>query len=168
MDIKDLTAQMPWQKSVGKRGLKQIKYAVVHHDGERTDNGVYVDIARYKAEASYHISKGWGHLSYHYKINKDGQVFLCVPEIEIGYHAGNWHVNQYGLGICLDGDFSKHDPAYEQIDALEALILYLSTQRPDIPFLTQRSFYAHKEVRLLPTFCPGPKITDLIRNYRQL
>lgn len=163
--IENIVSQLPWDKSVGKRPLRQIRYAALHHDAIATTKP-YEALKRYQSEAQYHINKGFGHLGYHYKISSAGQVYLCVPEEEIGYHAGNWTVNRDGLGICLDGDFSKHPPTEAQLDALEELIVHLATKRPDMPLLVKRSFYAHKEVRFLPTFCPGPQLTQLVKNYR--
>lgn len=165
MDIKDITAQLPWKQSVGKRPLKDIRYAVVHHDAVVASEN-YDPIALYKREANGHIAKDWGHISYHFKIDRKGTVYQCYDLKEIGYHAGNLPVNKLAVGICLDGSFDKQKPSPEQLEALKQLLDYLFTQRPDMPLLVKTSLNGHKEVRKEPTYCPSDVLMDFIRKYR--
>lgn len=161
----DITDKLPFQTSVGIRALPSIRYAVVHHDAILAPD-VYEPIARYVAEAKYHISRGFGHLAYHVKIARNGVIYQCEPFAQVGYHAGNYPVNLASIGICLDGDFSKQSPSAEQITSLNALMHSLSTEHPEMPRLLHGGFWAHADVRLTPTFCPGPNIRSIVKAYR--
>lgn len=165
MVIKDISKELPWKASVGKRPLKDIRYAVIHHEGFPTPDK-YNPIARYKSEANAHIAKDWGHIGYHYKIDRQGVVYQCYDLKEIGYHAGNLPVNKIGIGICLDGSFDKQKPTQSQLDALKELLDYLFTKRPDMPLLVKTSLNGHREVRKEPTYCPSDTLMDFIRKYR--
>lgn len=167
MEIIDFSQKLPFEKSVGRRPLPSIRFAVVHHDAHFTGD-IYDPLSRYEAQARYHIGKGWGHLSYSYRIARDGKVYQTLPENEIGYHAGNYKYNRDGLGICLDGDMSKQNPTKEQLVALDDFMRYLAYNRPDLPKLVRKSFFVHKEVRLWGlTFCPGPVVADKVINFRK-
>jgi len=161
---------------MGRRRLADIKYAVIHHDagivGDRYDS-----MSRYIQQANYHITKGWGHLSYTFKISRGGQVFQCFPLEEIGAHAGNGHFFRNSLGICLDGSFDKQEPSPAQLKALTDLMTFLATKCPDMPLLVRSSFYSHREVRGIgwpwtklfirrPTFCAGDVIEEIVKSFR--
>ena len=165
MEITNVIGKLPWEKSVGRRLLKDIQYAVVHHDAALTGDK-YDAVSKYVGQAKYHIGKGWGHMSYHLRIARDGKVSQTVPFEEIGYHAGNLKYNKTGIGICLDGDMTKQDSTPAQLSSLRALMLFLSEKRPDMPKLVHGGFYAHKEVRLLPTACPSPLIATIVKDFR--
>lgn len=166
MEIKDIQTLLPWKNSIGRRRMQDILYAVVHHNGGIVGD-TYDPISTYRNDAQYHISKGWGHIAYHFRIARDGKIYQTYALNEIGAHAGNWKYNKAGIGICLDGNFAQQDPSGHQIDSLNWLMKHLSTERPDIPNLFHRGFYAHSEVRLSPTFCPGPKIRNMVVNFRK-
>ena len=165
MEITNVVSKLPWEKSVGRRLIKDIQYAIVHHDGVRTGES-YDPVSKYVSEAKYHIGKGWGHLGYHLRVARDGKVSQTVPFEEIGYHAGSWKHNLTGIGICLDGDLTKQEVTKEQMAGLKALMLFLAEQRPDMPKLVRSGFFAHKEVRLLPTACPSPLIATVVKDFR--
>lgn len=162
----DLTTTLPNKGSNGTRALAKISCAVVHHDAVPV-TGPYDPVARYKSEAAYHISQGWKRLAYHIKIDAAGKVYLCSPLEEITYHAGNYPVNLVSIGICLDGDFSLKDPPYEQSMALIALLQNLCFHRPDMPLLIKPTVKGHREVRLLPTSCPGDHLFRILTDWRK-
>lgn len=172
-----VSTQLPSKGSNGGRFLKDIKYAVVHHEGVLCPD-VYDPIKRYTDEANYHISKGWNHLSYSLKIARDGKIYQTLPFEEIGYHAGNMTFNKLGIGICLDGDLTKQPLSDAQGTSLKELMHSLAYGRPDLPGITQKSFWAHKEVRGIgfpgtiafipnPTSCPGDVVTSIVKSYRK-
>ncbi len=174
--IENVSSKLPWKFSVGRRLLRNINYAVVHHDAVLAPD-VYDPVLRYAHEADYHISKGWGHLAYHLRISRDGKIYQTLPFEEIGYHAGNWIFNRTGIGICLDGDLTRQPVTDAQSTALKGLMRHLAYERPDMPILLQKSFWAHKEVRGVgwpgtiafipnPTACPSPTIAQIVKAYR--
>lgn len=161
----DISSHLPFKASVGRRPLFTITKAIVHHDAILAPD-VYDPVARYVAEAKDHINKGWGHLAYHVKIARNGVAYLVTPFNEVGYQAGNYPVNLCSIGICLDGDFSKQKPSAMQVTTLQNLMHALSTEHPEMPKLVHGGFYGHREVRLAPTFCPGPDLLTLVKAYR--
>jgi len=178
MDIKDTndllfnfhvfpTGELPSKGSNGRRPLAAIKYAVVHHDAVLAPES-YDPISRYHAEATYHVSKGWGRIGYAFKVARDGRIYQLNPLEEIAYHAGNSAYNRNSIGICLDGDFSKQQPSVPQMSALRELLDWLTGQRPDLPLLVRKTIRYHREVRWPPlsTFCPGPVVSDFVKRYR--
>lgn len=165
--ITDLIPQMPMTTSVGIRALAAISQAVVHHEAIFAADK-YDVVSRYQSEARYHISKGWGHISYHLKIARDGAIYQVLPFEQVAYHAGNLAVNKRSIGICLDGDFSKQAPSPAQTSSLQTVMRWLSTQRPDIPKLDHKGFYGHREVKLFGgTYCPGPDILIRVKAFRE-
>ncbi len=165
MEITNVVSKLPSVGSLGRRLFKDIKYAVFHHDAVLTGE-TYDPVQKYHTEADYHIKKGWKHLSYHLRIARNGQVFQTLPFEEIGYHAGNYKYNRAGIGICLDGDFTKQAPSPAQLTSLRRLMTHLATERPDLPLLLRKGFYSHKEVRLLPTSCPSALINQIVKDFR--
>lgn len=91
--------------------------------------------------------------AYHYVIERvpDGQIEQLHDEGFVGYHAGNNAVNPISIGICLAGDFTQQSPTEAQIDSLFHLLQGIQ-QRWGIP---DERIFLHREVRLLPTACPG-------------
>ena len=166
MMIEQIATKLPWKGSMGRRKLSDIKYVIVHHDAGLAFDGVSDILPRYISEANYHIGKGWKHLGYSFKIAKDGKVYQTVPYEEIGVQAGNYAYFRNSFGICLDGDFSKQEVPKAQIDALKELMNHLAYHSPELPGVTKKSFYAHKEVRLLPTFCPGEVVKKVVKDFR--
>lgn len=166
MELIDLTSKLPFAKSVGRRQLATIEYGILHHDAILATDS-YDALARYKSEARYHVGKGWGHLSYHLKVGRDGKVYQTLPFEEVGYHAGNYKVNIRGIGICFDGDFSQQLMSCEQHKVFKELLDYLATQRPDMPKLVKKSFFGHRQVRFSPTYCPGDEILNALNLYKR-
>jgi len=174
--MQNIVSKLPWQKSMVKRNLSDIKYVIVHHDGSIAGEK-YDALQLYAQEANYHISRGWGHLGYSIRIARNGKVYQAVPYEEIGVHAGNYTYFKNSLGVCLDGDFSRQEPSASQLAALRELMSQLSYHSPTLPNITAKSWFGHKEVRGIgipgtaafisnPTFCPGDVITGIVRSFR--
>ena len=159
----DITKQLPNTGSNGKRKLSGLRHIVVHHEGVISDKPT---VEKLKADAQYHISKGWKRISYHYCVGRDGQVYVLNPLEEIAYHAGNPAYNKNSFGIVLEGDLSKQRPTDKQVGALWRLLDELCVNRPDLPGITRKTIKTHREVRLESTTCPSEIIQSLINTYR--
>lgn len=162
--IIDIHSQLPWDRSVGKNNKNSIKYVVIHHDAEYRPAS-YDSIARYKAHALLHINKGYGHISYHFRIDNVGTIFQTMPLDERGYHAGNWFVNIASIAVCFDGNMETQNLTPQQISAYKWLMQYLTTQRPDLPKVLRGSERTHGEVRIGGTACPGKNTKPYIDKY---
>src|SRR3990167_5550942 len=137
MDIKNISAELPFKKSLAIRPLHNIDMAVVHHTGIKAGVAKYDFLSRARSFANYHISKGWGHIAYHYMIDRNGKVYQCFSLVEVGAHAGLWATNMRAVAICMDGDFVVERPTTVQVAALWGLLEYLTKERPDMPLLVK-------------------------------
>lgn len=165
LEINDVVTQLPSDGSNGERRLRHIRYAVVHHDGVLARAG-YDPIKRYQSQARYHMRRGWSRLAYHFRIDRMGNIYLTNRLEEITYHAGNFPVNVRGLGICLDGDMTRQDVTHFQRNALIGLLEYLTTERPDMPYLVKSTVKTHREVKPVPTTCPSNSVQALLGAWR--
>jgi N-acetylmuramoyl-L-alanine amidase len=126
------------------------KYIVIHHSASDSGNEAVFD--------REHKDRGWRGVGYDFVIDNgeggpDGRVevtFRWEQQIE-GAHAGNDEYNQYGIGICLVGNFDRDLPTAKQMDSLVALVNYLQ-KRCDIP---TDHILGHCHVRIGGTHCPG-------------
>lgn len=169
MKIIDITAELKkvaWAKSNGKLNLKNVSLLVVHHEAVYAPKA-YNTMERIKADARYQTAKGLSHYAYHYTIDNVGMIYLCVPENEVNYHAGNLAVNKNSLAVVLQGNFEVQKPTEKQEKALADLCDYLFKSRPDIPKLVKAGLKLHKEVRINPTACPGRYLSPLVVKLRK-
>lgn len=162
IEITDVRNKMPFKKSNGKMDKRVMDTVVIHHDAEfRPD--VYPSLPRYINEANFHISKGYGHISYHYIIDNVGEIFYCLDETEVAYHCGNYAINLKSLAIKLDGNMEEQKPTKQQIKSLQKLLVWLTTQRPDIPKILRNSIKGHRDIKA--TACPGKNLYPLIHKF---
>lgn len=124
---------------------------IVHHTGG-TDKYPLADTSHHTAEImeSWHLSKGWDGLGYHFVIHKDGEVWRGRPE-----HIGGAHTvghNSTSLGICLSGNFDATLPTKEQEASLKKLLLELTAKYKITEIVPHRK-YANKT-------CYGMKLGD--------
>lgn len=166
MKIINITKQLPSRGSNGKMDLKKIATLVVHHDGFAIP-ARYNTLDRIKNEAKYHVVKGWKHISYHFIIDNVGDIYQCLPEDEIGYHAGNLAVNKNSIAVCVQGNFEIQQPTKAQIKALTEFCDWIFTKRPDIPKLVRSGLKGHREVRLNPTACPGRNLFSIVQKIKK-
>lgn len=160
----DIISQLPSKGSNGIRKLNELKHIVVHHEGVfRADSNTTDHL---KADANYHLSRGWGRISYHYCVARAGEIYILNPLEEIAYHAGNPAYNKTSFGVVLEGDLDKQRPTSEQIKSLWGLLDGLCVNRPDLPGVIRKNIRTHREVRLKPTACPSEIIHKLIEAYR--
>ncbi len=173
-DIRNISTNLPTANlgNMSTRRLQQIALIVVHYDAQwRPDK--YDPIARYKAQALYHIQKNWGRnplkpirgfgLMYHYRISGDGQIWQTQPEDLITWQANN--ANPYALGICCDCG-ENQEPTEAQLVSLYNLLEYMCFERPDFP-AGRRDVWGHGELTKYgnATKCPG-RFLPYVQRYR--
>ena len=101
--------------------------------------------------SSDEMARGFRSIGYHYYITKDGMVYPCRPETEVGAHAR--HYNAHSIGICYEGGLDeKGKPADTrtpaQKDSLEDLLYGLSLDYPDAEIL------GHRDLPWVRKSCP--------------
>jgi hypothetical protein len=130
------------------------KYIVLHHSAHA--EGSYEDIDR-----EHRKLLGYEGCGYHFVIGNgtgsgDGEIQVAQRWInqKNGVHcrnAKNPDVDEYGIGICLIGDFEQNQPTPRQIAATRALISYLSGRY----HIAEPKIETHTHLASTPTVCPG-------------
>lgn len=131
---------------------KRWKYIVVHHSANNRDTP--------EKMRDWHMrGRGWDELGYHFVIGNgvaygDGQVYVGNrwKKQMHGAHCktpGNQY-NDYGIGICLIGDFQSSRPTPKQVASLAKLMSFLSN-RCNVP---QSRIMTHGGITH-KTACPG-------------
>ena len=115
------------------KNQRKINLIVVHCSVTRVNKNFTVE----QLEAC-HKARGFKSIGYHYYITKDGMLYPCRPENEIGAHAR--HDNAHSIGICYEGGLDKNgNPADtrtpEQKETMEDLLNGLATDYPDAEIL---------------------------------
>jgi hypothetical protein len=138
------------------------KYVVLHHSANA--RGGYDQIDR-----DHRKILGFEGCGYHFVIGNgtdspDGQIEVAERWLnqKHGVHARNGktpEVNEYGVGICLVGNFDQTKPTPRQIAAARALVAYLA----DRYGIDAQHVGTHSELADGPTACPGKNFpTDAI------
>jgi hypothetical protein len=131
------------------------RYVVVHHSDTPTGSAAKFDAA--------HRAKGWDELGYDFVIGNgtetgDGQIEVGPrwTKQKWGAHAKtpDNRYNDYGIGICLVGNFDVTHPTAAQMRSLAKLTSYL-IQTYHIPL---NEVIGHRDTKA--TDCPG-KYMDL-------
>lgn len=127
------------------------RYIVIHHSA--TPNGSVGAFDR------MHKQKGWDECGYHFVIGNgdgsgDGQIEVGPrwPKQKWGAHAKtpDNRYNDYGIGICLVGNFDNGPPTARQQQAVARLVAYLmQTYR-----IAPGDVVGHKDTGK-STACPG-------------
>ena len=79
---------------------RKINLIVVHCSATRVNQDFPVE-----ALEACHKARGFKSIGYHYYITKDGMVYPCRPETEVGAHAR--HYNAHSIGICYEGGLDE-------------------------------------------------------------
>ncbi len=132
------TAARPW------------KWIIIHHSASPSGGAVAFD--------KMHKAKGWDELGYHFVIGNgtdtaDGQIEVGPrwPKQKWGAHAKtpDNKFNDFGIGICLVGNFDIDRPTAAQMRSLAKLVAYLmKTYR-----IPSDHVLGHGDTK--PTDCPG-------------
>lgn len=102
------------------------KFVIVHNSGTRQGSARVFDyyhrrVRRMRNGLAYHFVIGNG------TSTRDGQIEIGDrwTRQARGGHVHSDYMNNIGLGICLVGDFNRHQPTRAQLEATEELIKYL-------------------------------------------
>jgi hypothetical protein len=137
------------------------RYILIHHSASPTGSAAMFDRA--------HRERGWNELGYDFVIGNgsltgDGQVEIGPRWTKqvTGAHAGvrdHPEFNEFGVGICLVGNFDLGRPSAAQMQSLVSLVRWLM-HRYDIP---KTRVLGHGMLK--PTDCPGKEFpwTDFYR-----
>ena len=141
-------------------GNRPWRHIVIHHSA--TDRGSATMFDR------SHRARGWDELGYHFVIDNgsggpDGRVEVGSRwrAQKWGAHCGgtpNNAYNNYGIGICLVGNFDRGMPTRRQLDSLGRLVGYLAAEH-DIP---PERVIGHRDAPNAATRCPGEKLHEYI------
>jgi hypothetical protein len=182
VQIENIAEQLPRNPAHPQwklRPVSGITRIVVHYDAVRVPpmkEGVlsYDPVARYTAQARYHVSRNWNNgsgpvvrgfgLMYHYRVSADGRLWRTQPERLITWHARN--ANRSGLAVCCDLGAGQ-SPGAAQLRGLRALLDWLCYRRPDLP-AGRSDVWGHGELRAAgnATACPGG-LAAWVRAYRE-
>jgi len=145
-----------WAPTVAVRPWRWI---VVHHSATTTGGAVAFD--------KMHRAKGWDELGYDFVIGNgtdtaDGQIEVGPRWLKqkIGAHAKtpDNRFNEYGIGICLVGNFDVEKPTAKQLASLAKLVGYLEKTY----HISSDRVLGHGQTKA--TDCPGRYVNlDLIR-----
>jgi hypothetical protein len=134
-------------------GNRQWRYIVIHHSATDTGNAALFH--------KLHLKRGWDELGYHFVITNgrggpDGLVEVGPrwEKQKWGAHTGGTPGNEYnehGIGICLVGNFTNHNPTPAQLASCRELVEYLM-DRYDIP---PSRVIAHRDAPNANTECCG-------------
>lgn len=124
------------------------RFIIVHHSATPRGSARSFDRA--------HRRRGWDELGYHFVIGNgidsaDGQVEIGSrwTSQKHGAHAGVEHYNEYGIGICLVGDFNIDRPTGKQMRSLAELVSFLVRQHR----IPSNRVLSHRDIKA--TDCPG-------------
>ncbi len=125
---------------------------VIHHSASDTGGARAFDVA--------HRARGWDELGYHFVIGNgtdtpDGYIEVGSRwfKQKHGAHCktpSNFY-NDFGIGICIVGNFDNYSPSERQMRSLKKLVNFLC-QRYHIP---ANRIYGHREAHGASTHCPG-------------
>lgn len=142
-----VVVQNPWKPDAVARKWRHI---VLHHTASSAGSVESVHEA--------HIGRGWDGIGYHFLIGNgkgmgDGEIqstFRWREQIH-GAHAKspNNEYNEYGIGICLVGNFEETQPSDAQMASVKRLVGVLKSEYQ----LTDGQVIGHRDVKA--TACPG-------------
>lgn len=130
------------------------KYVVLHHSATESGSVESIDAVHRQRRNSDGVP--WLGIGYHFVIGNghglpDGEVRATFRwrEQREGAHAGVSLYNEYGLGICLIGNFDASPPTAAQLDTLKKLLSALQRQFAFSP----EQILTHANLKA--TACPG-------------
>jgi len=126
------------------------KWIIIHHTATSFGNAAIV--------TRWHLARGFDEMGYHFLIGNgtdsgDGQVEVGTrwPKQKWGAHtkSPDNRFNDYGIGICLVGNFDITYPTARQMRSLDMLVAYLMHTYHIPP----QNVLGHGDVKR--TDCPG-------------
>lgn len=142
--------------------LRAIKKFVFHHtagSASETIQSVNTDHRDKDWDSGVGVARakisllGW-YIQYHLFIARDGTATQTRKDSEVGWHAGNYAVNQESLAFCIQGNFDKELPTSAQIATLTELVPKKAAEYK----LKSSDFYPHR--KFTSTSCYGKNLSD--------
>lgn len=142
------------------------KYVVIHHSATIAGSVEAIDAEHRQRLDSQR--RPWRGIGYHFVIGnghgmEDGELaatFRWQDQLD-GAHAGTSEFNQWGLGICLIGNFEETPPTPAQLVTLSALLDHLKSELR----LTDQQVLRHGDLKA--TDCPGKLFNITLLNGAQ-
>lgn len=139
------------------RSSNLVKWLVIHHSAGPHD-------ATPDNIASIHKARGWGGVGYHFIIDRKGVVYYVG---DLGTSRANvLNKNDFVIGVCIIGDFTKHLPSDAQIRSAHEICKFvlfdLKSQFPNLRGWD--SLVGHKDLQA--TACPGTSWEEPIGGMR--
>jgi hypothetical protein len=129
-----------------------IELLTVHHAGDQTTT---TGPARYRSWQSFHMSRGWGDLAYHYIIGVDGTVYEGRDTRYAGATGTNYEPSGHFL-VVVEGNFDHDRPTQAQRDSLVRVLAWASTEFGVSP----STIAGHRDHAA--TTCPGGNLYPYI------
>ena len=123
---------------------------IVHHTLVSYDENAN----QFNAVDTYHKSKGWDGIGYHFLIEKDGVIKLGRAIHVVGAHCREKNMNYKSIGICLTGNFDIELPTKEQGNSLRKLLKQLMKDYN----ISEKNIYPHRH--FAPKSCYGSLLSD--------
>jgi len=126
------------------------KWIVIHHSATPIGGA-----ARFGRE---HRAKGWDELGYHFVIGNGTDTANGLVEVGSRWPKQKWgahaqtpseEFNNFGIGICLVGNFDQSRPTKEQMESLSRLVAFLMKTY----HISADHVIGHGDTK--PTECPG-------------
>lgn len=156
---KPVSPEQDWKVTCAERPWRWI---VIHHSAGDAGSAAAFD--------REHRARGWDGLGYHFVIDNgnggaDGKVEVGSRwrQQKWGAHTGKTPdnaYNNYGIGICLVGDFTDHMPTPAQQESLNRLLAYLMARY----HIDASCVIGHREAPGASTDCPGDKFYEYLKN----
>ena len=126
--------------------MRKINMIVIHCTATRVNRDFPVE-----ALESCHKARGFRTIGYHYYITKDGVIYPCRSESEIGSHAK--HYNAHSIGICYEGGLDANgNPADTRTPAQkQAMVKLLQSLCTDYP---EAEILGHRDLPWVKKSCP--------------
>ncbi len=126
--------------------MRKINLIVIHCSATRVNQNFTVE-----ALEACHKARGFRTIGYHYYITKDGEIYPCRPEEQIGAHAK--HYNAHSIGICYEGGLDeKGNPADTRTEAQKrSMIELLKSLAVDYP---EAEIIGHRDLPWVRKSCP--------------
>ena len=145
----------------GVRNPKPWRYIVIHHSATASGSAAVFHAS--------HKARGWDGLGYHFVIGNgtgsgDGVVEVGYRwrDQRTGAHTGSTPgnaYNEYGIGICIVGNFSNSMPSRAQLTSLNQLVCHLQ----DTYNIPAHNIIGHRDAPNAATECPGTQLTRYLR-----
>ncbi len=126
--------------------MRSINLIVVHCSATRATKNFTVEDLEV-----CHKARGFKTIGYHYYITKDGTIYPCRPEEQIGAHAR--HYNAHSIGVCYEGGLDEDGkPKDTRTPAQKASLLeLLRSLKKDYP---HAEIVGHRDLPWVRKSCP--------------